>query len=315
MDSVRPGDCHSGNSKLKTRCRTEALCFLVALTTLWQPVQGFATGSGLPFLLLSSGARDAAMAEASTALPDVEAISYNPAALQGRGRGSMGFTHGEFFQGIRHQNFSLVFCPRRGAVGFAAQVSQAEDLERRTGPSAEPLGRFGVYNGVLNLAYAHPWNNKLRLGANFKLIRQSVFTSTATGAALDFGVLYTFHPHLHAGFALRNLGRMNELDQEATKLPRQGRMGLTYARPGRFLASAAAQRAVGHSTTLHLGGECALSSRLLLRVGFQNADHRKLTFGLGLRSGQWTLDYAFIPPFRSALGEAHRLALQLHRGS
>ena len=315
MNLARPANCCLRKAKLKALPGTRVVWFLAALTTVGLPIQSSAVDSGLPFLLLSSGARIAAMAEASTALPDVDAISYNPAALQGRGRGSMGFTHGEFFQDIRHEHFSLVFVPKRGVVGFAAQISQADDLERRTGPSAEPLGRFGVYNGVLNLAYARPWNHKLRLGANLKLIRQSVYTSAATGAALDFGILYTSHSHLHAGFALRNLGRMNELNQRATKLPLQGLLGLTYAGPGRFLVSIATQRSRSHSATIHLGGEYALDSRLLLRAGYQNTAHRKLAFGLGLRSKKWTLDYAFIPPVGSPLGEVHRLALQLHRGS
>ena len=73
------------------------------------------------------------MAEASTALPDMEAISYNPAALHGRGRGSMGFTHSEFFQDIRHEHFSLVFVPNHGVVGFAAQI------RKRTISSAAPV--------------------------------------------------------------------------------------------------------------------------------------------------------------------------------
>ena len=314
MDCPKPTGCARRNTKLNARSRAGAGCLLVVLAALGLPAQGSAIGSGLPFLLLSSGARNAAMAEASTALPDMEAITYNPAALQGRGRGSMGFTHSEFFQGIRHEHLSLVLVPGRGVVGFAAQVSQAEGLERRTGPSAQPLGRFGVYNGVLNLAYARALNNNLRLGANFKLIRQSVFTSTATGAAIDFGALYAFLPDLRVGVALRNLGRMSELNRRATRLPMQGRLGLTYAGFGPFILSAATQRAVGHPATLHLGGESALGSRLVLRAGYQNSRHRKLTLGMGLRSRNWTLEYAFIPPFKSALGEAHRFALQLHRG-
>ena len=314
MDCGKPTGCARRNTNLNARSSTGAGCLLIALALLGLPVQSSAVGSGLPFLLLSSGARNAAMAEASTALPDMEAITYNPAALQGRGRGSVGLTHSEFFQGIRHEHFSLVFVPKRGVAGFSAQVSQAEGLERRTGPSAQPLGRFGVYNGVINMAYARAWNDKLRLGANFKLIRQSVYTSTATGAAMDFGVLYTIHPHMRVGAALRNLGRMSELNRSATRLPMQGRLGLTYAGFGPILLSVATHRAAGHPTTVHMGGESALGSRLVLRAGYQNTHHRKLTLGMGLRSSNWTLEYAFIPPFKSALGEAHRFALQLHRG-
>ncbi len=267
--------------------------------------------TGLPFLRLSSGARAAALAEAVIAVPSAEAISYNPAALRARGR-SAGFTHSEWIQGIHHEYLSVVFGKQSGVLGMAAQVSQARSLEFRTGPTAEPLGEFGVYEGAVNLAYAHLWSRKLRLGTNVKLIRQAIYTQTATGVALDLGLLYQARPHLSLGLAARNLGRMNQLDREATVLPRAVRVGLAYTGLDHLLFSLEVQQVSGGSTTLHLGGEYALHRHLRARGGYQSADTRNLSLGLGLEIGIWSVDYAFIP-FRSDLGEAHRLSVVLHR--
>jgi len=281
------------------------------LAGLWL-AQPAPASTGLPFLRLSSGASAAALAGAVVARPGAEAISYNPAALQVRGQRSFGFTHSEWIQDIRHDYIWAVFARQRSSIGIAAQVSQARDLEFRTGPTVEPQGEFGVYDGVFNLAWAHPWNQKLRVGANLKLIRQSIYTETATGSAVDLGLLYRPHAHLHLGLALRNFGRMSKLDQTATALPRAVRAGGAYTGFAPLFVGLEVQRAAGGSTTLHLGGEYAIHPRLLVRGGYQSADTRDLTLGLGIAAGSWSVDYAFIP-FSSGLGEAHRFSVLLHQ--
>ena len=279
--------------------------------SLWL-AQMAAPSVGLPFLRLSSGPRGAALGEATTALLDVEATSANPAALQGHSAHSFAFTHGAWIQEISHDYFSLVFTGQQQTWGIAARFSQADQIERRSGPTAEPLGTFGVYDGALSLTYAHRWNRRLRVGASLKLIRQAIATQTATGAALDMGLLYAFGEHVHLGLALRDLGRMNDLAQTATKLPRGARLGVAYTGLSHLLVSLEAQQVRGGSTTLHLGGEWAVTDKLALRGGYQNAESRGLSLGAGLSAGRWSVEYAFIP-FKSGLGEAHRLGVQLHR--
>lgn len=266
--------------------------------------------SGLDFLQLPSGARSAALAEAGVALPDEDALSANPAALQSASR-TLGLSHSEWVQDIRHEYLSLLWCRGPRVLGLAFQLSHTDHLEYRTGPSAQPLGEFGVYEGALNLAWARSWNQRLRLGLNLKLLRQSVYTSTATGAALDLGALFQWRPGLRLGAALRQLGRLDKLDQVSTPLPRTLAAGLVYTGLPRLLLSGEVRRA-DQSTTLHLGAEWEAASQLLLRGGYQNAEGRGLALGLGLRRETWTLDYALVP-LAADLGSAHRLSLHLHR--
>jgi len=288
--------------------RTSILSILLLLL----PLQAAATSAGLPFLRLSSGARGAALAEAVVALPDVEAASANPAGLRADGQRTIAFTHGAWIQSIDHDYLSAVFGGQRSTWAIAAQLSQADDLERRTGPTAAPLGRFGVYDGAVGLTYAHTWRPNLRLGATARLIRQAIATRTASGAAIDLGGLYSMGDHLHLGLAVRNLGGMSALVESATQLPRSGRLGLSYTGLSRLLVSGEIQRARGSASSLHLGAEWTPTRRLTLRAGYQTTDSRHLAAGLGLKSDRWSVDYAFVP-FDSGLGEAHRLSLQLHR--
>ena len=268
--------------------------------------------AGLPFLHLSSGARGASLGEATAALLDVEALSANPAALHPRGKRSFSFTHDAWIQSIEHEYLSLVFAASRGVWGLSFQFSQADRLERRTGPSEEPLGRFGVYEGAVGMAYARRWTSRLQVGAQVKLIRQAIASRTATGGAADLGLLYALGDRLRLGLAARNLGRMSELGQSATPLPRSVRLGLAYAASSRFSIGAEIQQVRDDGFSLHFGGEYAIVPRLVLRGGYQETEGRNLSVGLGLNAGNWTVDYAFIP-FESGLGEAHRLSVQLHR--
>ena len=268
--------------------------------------------SGMAYLQLPAGARAAALAEAGVALPDEDALSANPAALQSAGR-TVGLGHSEWVQDLRHEYLTLLWGREQRVLGLAIQLSHTGQLEHRTGPSAEPLGEFGVYEGALNLAYARSWSPRLRVGLNLKLLRQAVYTATATGAALDLGLLYQLRPDLRLGGAVRQLGRMNKLEQNATPLPRTLAAGLVYTGLPRLLLSGEVRHA-DEGVTLHLGAEWQAAASLALRGGYQSAEGRGLALGLGLKREAWALDYALVP-LSADLGTAHRLSLYLHRGA
>ncbi|MEE3258281.1 MAG: PorV/PorQ family protein [Candidatus Latescibacterota bacterium] len=286
---------------------------LLAALLAW-PIAAHA--AGLPSLRLSGGARSAALAEAATALPDAQAL--NPAALQTHGK-SAAFSHGAWIQDISQDYLHLTWTRGQGVWGLSGQLWQTDDLERRTGPSAEPLGRFGVYEGAAGLSYARTMD-RMRLGLRLKFIRQSISTQNASGGAADLGLVYALNTHLHLGATLRNLGGMGQLDRHETDLPLEIRLGFAYAgrvskmgaarsdAAPRLLLAFAAQQARGGDLTLHLGGEYRAGERLRLRAGYQNAENRSLSAGLGLITGRWVVDYAYVP-FSSGLGNAHRLTL------
>ena len=278
-----------------------ALLLIVLLT-----LPSALAATGLPSLRQGSGARAAALADAETALFATQAL--NPAARQSRGR-SVAFNHQASIQNIRHNHLHLTQARDRGTWGLSAQLWQANDLERRTGPSAEPLGHFGVYEGAIGLSYARQME-RTRLGLQLKFIRQSIFTQNASGLAADLGMMCDVLASLRLGATVRNLGRMNRLDRRETDLPLEARFGAAYVGRTDMLVAVEAQKARGDDLALHLGGEYRAGGHLRLRAGYQTAENRGLSAGLGLAAERWVIDYAYVP-FGSGLGDAHWLSLQL----
>ena len=267
-----------------------------------------AGAAGLPFLRLAAGARASALAEASTALTDVDAMAANPAAVSAR-RGRLSLTHSSWIQQIQHDNLTAVVARRNSAFALQVLVSQADQLERRVGPTPEPLGEFGVYEWALGLGYTRRADSGLRLGAAAKLIRQSIDAEAAAGAALDVGLLLPLTASVDVGVAVRNLGAMNSLAQKATGLPQQVRGGVAWTRSGQ-VGAADVRWTRGGEVSVGAGLERYLAPSLVARVGYQTSDTRSFSAGLGVTAKGWRVDYAYVP-FGSDLGQAHRISLFL----
>ena len=279
---------------------------LVALLTLPTAL----AAAGLPSLRQSGGAYAAALAGAGTALLNAQAL--NPAARQSRGR-NVAFNHQVSIQNIRQNHLHLTQARGRSTWGLSAQLLHDSGLERRTGPSAEPLGHFGVYEGAVGLSYARKLE-RTRLGLQLKFIRQSIFTQNASGLAADFGLVFDIAARLRLGATVRNLGRMNRLDRRETDLPLEARFGVAFIGRTDLLVAVEAQKARGDDLTLHLGGEYRAGEHLRLRAGYQSTENRSLAAGLGLVGKHWVIDYAYLP-FGAGLGDAHWVSLQLERAN
>lgn len=273
-----------------------------------------AGASGLPFLLLGSGARATALGEAGAALADVDAGTANPAAVSAA-RGRLGVTHSSWIQDVRHEYATALQPLGAGILSAQLSLSRSAGLERRVGPSREPLGEFGVYEWSLGLGYGRRPAANLQFGAAGKVIRQSIHTDSAMGAALDFGFLYRMGANLRVGASVRNLGVMNPLAEDSPELPGQVRLALACGCFGKPFGSQASRLALlevqlarGYGSSLHGGVEWPLSTTLALRGGYQTGSTRSLSAGFGLLVRSWRLDYAYVP-FASGLGQAHRLSL------
>ena len=264
--------------------------------------------AGFPFLRIGASARTAAMAEAATAVRGRDQLSSNPAAMDAGEGGGYALSHSEWIQDIGHEEISFLWPRHRGSVGLAAELFRADDLQRRVGPSREPLGEFGVYEWSFALGGSRALTASTYAGAALKLVRQSIYTESSVGGAADLGIIHVYSSRLSVGAVLRNVGGMTRLDRESTDLPRQLRLGTACQLVDDTLVTLDAQWTDGGGVTAHLGSEWRARQELALRGGFQTADTRSLSAGVGLQLGQWIIDYAFVP-FRSDLGEAHLFTL------
>ncbi len=285
---------------------------VVVGATLLSAVAAHAVAPGLPFLVMGTSARAGALAESMTAVSDPEAGSANPAALSAPGRGGAWLTHTAWVQGLDQEALCFVAPRGRLTVGLTAQLAQADDLERRQGPSVEPLGSFGVYDATVGVLASCTARHGLHVGAGIRYLHQTVADQTAQGAAMDLGAWYPASPRLSLGAAWRNLGHMNDLNQTATPLPRSLRLGVAYRAVPALLVTAEAQHTRGAGLSGHAGVEAAVRPHLPLRLGYQTGDNRGLSAGLGLTARRWSVDYAYLP-FGSGLGEAHRIGFHYLR--
>ena len=277
---------------------------LIAVWACWSP-GGIDADTGLGFLRQDAGARSAALGGAATALVDPSAASLNPAALAPGA--SAVLSHTEWIGGMRHEQAAALWARAAGDVlALDVRLAHVGGLERRLGPTRDPLGEFGLYEWTAGAAWSRPWGERLRTGIGAKVVRQSIDVEASAGLAADLGLLYGSGPW-RLGAAVRNLGRMNALDREATELPLQARLGAVLAR-GALTAAADAAASRGTGASLHLGAEWRLSPRLVVRTGYGTPASGRLAFGMGLTARPWQLDYAFLP-FGDGLGAGHRVSL------
>ena len=277
---------------------------LIVACACWLP-EAIPAESGLGFLRQGAGARSAALGGAGAALSDPSAASLNPAALA-PARSAV-LSHGEWIGGMRHEQAAVLWTRAAGdVVALDVRLAHAGGLERRVGPSRDPLGEFGLYEWTAGAAWSRPWGESLRTGIAAKVVRQSIDVEASAGLAADLGMVYGTGPW-RLGAALRNLGRMNALDREATELPLQARLGAALVR-GPLMAAADAATSRGADASLHVGAEWRLSPRLVLRTGYGTAGGGNAAFGAGVSVRFWQLDYAYLP-FGDGLGAAHRVSL------
>ena len=156
---------------------------LLIVIALLSPLHLSAQTAGFPSLRLSGSARPAGMADLSAALQGPEAA--NPAALSATTQRAYAFSHNAWIGDIEQQHLHAVKQGAHSAWALRAQIWQADGLEYRTGPSSQPLGTFGAYDLAAGVVYARRLSSEMRLGAQLKLLHQSISTHSAVGYGVD----------------------------------------------------------------------------------------------------------------------------------
>jgi len=276
-----------------------------------------AGNSGLSFLKFGFGARNIAMGDAGTsASNDLTALFYNPSRLVSSDRNEAMFMHNEWIQdvrsevgGIKWEMFSLPW-----AVGF--NVTTVSDIEVRTKPG-DPISTFNANYFFASLSSGFTVIDDLDFGATVKYIYEGILSSEAKGFGFDFGLNYlTPIKGLSVSSVIKNLGSMNELEDVATKLPAEFRLGPAYQfgiESSKFDFVAAAELLKYLETDdihFNLGGDIIYNKLISLRVGYQSGFEAKgLTAGLGIIWGNLKFDYAYLP-FSLGLGNANLFSVQ-----
>ncbi len=283
------------------------LIIFISVTTFAQK----AGENGLSFLKLSFGAKNAALADLAVVYSnDATALFYNPALLTNN-KVNINISHNQSIQDLRSENFAFSF--NYDDINFAVGVntSSINNIEIRNLPGA-PISKFNANYFLGSLSAAMDITENISAGTSLKYLYEGIYTDEATGYAIDLGLAYKqILPNLNLGLSLRNIGTMNKLRYQETKLPMDLRFGAAY----NFLVPEFKSRIVflgGISKYLReeklitaLATDIIYDELFSLRLGYMaGVEARSLSLGFGINYNNFVIDYAFVP-YKYDLGNSN----------
>jgi hypothetical protein len=258
-----------------------------------------------------------------------DAIYWNPAAatrIGDFGERQLTLSGARLFGDMRQTAIGYAAPWYDAGVAFQILYFGLNDIPvRGVVPTAEPLGSTSAYDLVASVSMGFPVINGGGVGITLKGLYEKLDVSDAAGLAFDIGIqapLSFWSERLTAGFAVRNLGSMGELDQETLTLPWSVAGGLALTEPiswgtWYFRGGVDYWKPADDWAQVRLGIEAA-RDLLRLRAGYRyGRGWNTFSAGLGLAMRGWQLDYAYVfdPDLnRRALGNVQRLGVSLDLG-
>lgn len=279
--------------------------------------------SGLAFLRVGVDATSLARGDAGVAAEHGAYATYwNPAGLAATGRNELAISHHIWIADVRTYVAASKFrIGQKTGVGLFVTATGAGDIEAREGPG-EPDGLFDAQFVSAGAAIGRAFG-PVRAGVTIKYLSERIFVSSADGYAFDFGLQTTLlNGGLLLGASFQNVGKMQRLNAEATKLPTSIRVGAEVF-PFRILAqydgtpllNTSLIVDISHSTVteltqFHVGLSGEVLDTITARVGYISDDElRDFSTGIGLAIANLTFDYAVLPFEEGFGGPAHILSL------
>jgi hypothetical protein len=291
------------------------LIILIATISLFAQSAG---NSGLSFLKMGFGARNIAMGDAGAALShDVTSLFYNPANLANTSSQIM-IMHNDWIQGVKSELLGAETDIWGLPIALGFDVTTVGDIPVRTIASEQPITTFNANYFSGSISTGFNLRDDLSFGLSAKYLYEGLFSDEAEGWGFDFGLNYRAPIEgLSAVAVINNLGSMNKLKNEKTKLPTEFSVGpaYTFELPQNKLEITAAAELQKYTATndnhFNYGIEITYDKLIALRGGYQSGYISKgLTAGLGLMWGGLEFDYA-LTPFSYGLGNANSISLSL----
>jgi long-subunit fatty acid transport protein len=295
------------------RLRLFASLILVLLLAFPVYAGNDSTGTvGGAFLKLGNGVRAPAMGGTFTAVADdATAISWNPAGIADLNSRQISMSYNMWLQSTSYSNVHYVhpLMPGHTLGASIFYLSYGEIMETtataRTGTGAV----FSPSGTVATLSYASKIREDLSLGANFKLLNQSIDTYQESGTAVDLGLIFKDFWGMDFGFVVQNVGSIGGSD-----LPQTMKLGLSKdLLDDKLLIALDLNLPKDNNAIFSLGGEYQINQLLAVRAGYNTRSEEgsggNLGMGLGLNISGFAVDYAYVP--YGELGAAHRAGLRL----
>jgi opacity protein-like surface antigen len=263
------------------------------------------------FLKIDPGARAAALGGTGLLNSGILAGFTNPALLASMETGSISAGHNQWL-GDATQNFlSWNFSLDRVKCSIGTRFVYVGNLQMRESASSEPITTFSSWDISLH-ASAGIRLGIFDLGLGLKLIREKIWMESTSGIAFDAGVVVHPLTDLEFAGAIQNIGPSITMVDDDFRLPTTWRLGSRFGFDlplGYAALTVEAGKPLDNTLYTGSGIEYTPVEWIALRFGMRFLDDsRDFTSGIGLSTGSWTLDYAFIPTDYS-LGSVHRFTL------
>lgn len=294
---------------------TIAVTALATTSSVAQTKTGTTVGQ---FLLIEPSARLAAMGNAGvTTFDEVTAAFYNPGAAARMGHSDVQFTHSPWLADISYNYAAAsVNLGTNHALMVSLTSLDSGDINVRT--VEQPLGtgeKYEVRNLALGLGYSRRVTDRFSAGLRASYVRETIWHSTMSALALDFGVLYELPFRAYIGASLSNFGTRGgfsgrdlriRFDQDDDKhgdnsnlpgalhtedfpLPIFFRVGIgvpvTLSASNELLLLVDAFHPADNTESISLGGEWTFMDTFSARAGYQNLFEQDSESGLTLGGG------------------------------
>ncbi len=290
------------------------LIFILASTYIFAQSAG---NTGLSFLKFGFGARNIAMGDAgASASNDLSALFYNPSRLTLTEKNEVLIMHSSWIQDVNSELFGIKWNMLGLPWAIGLNYTNISDIEIRTRPG-EPDSKFNAnyFFGSLSTGF-YVWK-QLSFGTTIRYMYEGLLSDEANGWGFDFGLNYeTPFKGLSLSTVIKNIGSMNALRNQETKLPTDFRLGAAYnfgveSTKLDFIAVAEIQKYLDTDDIhFNLGGDIVYDQIFALRVGYQSGyEAKSFTGGIGLMWGNLRFDYTYMP-FSLDLGNANLFSLQ-----
>jgi len=304
------------------------LALIAILGFLYGPVRhayadvaiGATSGSFLDFEV---GGRPGGMAGAQVASASgVTAQYWNPAGLADLNQSQVGAMHANWMNDLSYEwlGYARPMSPSLGVGSLSVAYFHLPSIAG-VDQFRNSTGDFSVYDMAITAGLARELGSGVSVGANARLIRQSLATVSATGASFDFGATAKLPMMITFGAVAQNFGpSLSYGSGSSYPLPHQLRFGVSreFMR-GRVLLATDVNMPSDYYNDVRVGSEFRVHPNVAVRMGYRHefgvADDpaNGLSYGLGLNFRQFNFDYSMTPS--PDLDPVHRLSFGYSFGS
>jgi len=242
------------------------------------------------------------------------ALQYNPAALHHQNSTVFAAGYSKYLDDGQTGFVSGATDTGWGNIGMDISWLNFGNLDGREKPTEQPQYTFDA--GYLNISagYAYSFFNHLQLGISGKYLVEKIEFESADGYAVSSGIKLVNLPE-NSSFSLtiQNIGAMNELNKEKTKLPGSIEAGAGYNYTindfNLFGALKSSYLLEDEKNQLNCGLELGYKKQFFVRGGYRfDQEGLPLTIGLGLNYTGFGFDYSF-SEFADDFGQIHTVGL------